>query len=71
MEVVRSEMLRKVSHLFYANGGIGQELNPDGADVRARRVWVAGRGRVGVSLNHDIGRSCRESHELSPVELLV
>lgn len=71
MEVVESQVLRKVSHLLYANGGIGQELNPDGTDVGAWRVWVAGRGRIGVSLKHDIGRSRRESHELSPVDLLV
>lgn len=70
MEVVCGEMLGKVSHLLDTNRGIGEKLDPDGANISTGRVWVTRSRGIGVFLHHSIAGSCREGHELSPVDFV-
>ena len=62
MEVVRGDVLRKGSHLFYADAGVGAEFDPDGADAGGGRGGVRGGGGDGVFFYHGGGGAGGEGH---------
>ncbi len=54
VEVVGRQILCEGAHLLDSHAGVGQEFDPDRADVWAGGVGVGGRGRIGVFDDHGI-----------------
>lgn len=62
VEVVRRYVLRELPHLLYPDGGVGAELDPDGADAGGWWGGVQGRGEVAVFFDHGGGGTGGEGH---------
>lgn len=65
VEVASSEMLGKGAHLLDSYRRVGQEFNPDGADVWGGRIWIAGRDGIRVLLHHGVAGASGEAHSFA------
>ena len=64
VEIVLRDVVPEVAHLFDADGGVGGEFDPDGADF-GFRGWVPRGGEGGVFGEHFGGGARGEGHFLA------
>ena len=70
MEVVLADMLGESAHLFYADAGVGGELDPDSADL-GERVRIRGCRERGILRKHSISGFEGGGHFLPAVSVCV
>jgi hypothetical protein len=65
VKVASSEMLGEGAHLLNSYRGVGQEFNPDRADIWGGRIGIARRDGIRVSLHHGVAGASGETHSFA------
>ena len=65
VKVASSEMLGEGAHLLNSYRGVGQEFNPDRADIWGGRIGIARRDGIRVSLHHGVAGASGEAHSFA------